>query len=402
MKIALVSPYDFAYPGGVAIHVTSLEHHFTRMGHEVRVIAPASKAISNFGDRFILIGKPRPIPTSGSIARLTISPWLSSRVQAVLDRENFDVVHLHEPLQPMLCTTVLRLSHAANIGTFHACYRRPKYSLGKPLDGYNFGRPFITMILKRRARKLDGKIAVSEPAMEFANKYFPGDYNIIPNGVDVEHFSPEVAPIDKFCDGKVNILFTGRLEKRKGLNYLIEAYRRVKQEIPNCRLIVVGPGTRLRGKYEKKVSRNDLKDVVFTGYVSYDELPRYYKTADIFCAPATGWESFGIVLLEAMAVGTPVIASNIEGYSRLVTHGVNGLLVPPEDEEMLAQALVSLIKDESLRQQMGARGRLKAQEYGWEDIAQRVLDYYIQVLNQLTREKQSLEFETVSPGLSGR
>jgi len=402
MKIALVSPYDFAYPGGVAIHITSLERHFTRMGHEVKVIAPASKAVSSFGDRFIPIGKPRPIPTSGSIARLTISPWLSSRVQAVLDRESFDVIHLHEPLQPMLCTTVLRLSRVASVGTFHAYYGQPKYNLGKPFDGYNFGKPLTTMILKKWFRKLDGRIAVSEPAMEFVSKLFPGHYDIIPNGVDVEHFSPEVAPIDEFCDGKVNILFTGRLEKRKGLNYLLEAYRRVKQEIPNCRLIVVGPGTRLRGKYEKKVSRNDLKDVVFAGYVSYDELSRYYKTADIFCAPATGWESFGIVLLEAMATGKPVIASNIEGYASVVTHGVDGLLVPPKDEEMLAQALVSLIKDESSRQQMGVRGRLKAQDYGWENIAQRVLDYYIQVLGQLPREKQSPEFETVSLGLSGR
>ena len=114
MKVALVSPYDFAYPGGVAVHISHLERHFTRMGHEVKVIAPASKAIFNLGDRFISIGSPRSIPTSGSIARLTISPWASSRVKAVLDREKFDIIHLHEPLMPMLCTTMLRLSQTAN------------------------------------------------------------------------------------------------------------------------------------------------------------------------------------------------------------------------------------------------------------------------------------------------
>ena len=165
MKIALVSPYDFAYPGGVTNHISSLEHHFTRMGHEVKVIAPASKAASSFGDRFIPIGKPRPIPASGSIARITLSLRLASMIKAVLSEEKFDIIHLHEPFMPMLCSAVLRFSNATNIGTFHACDGRP---------GYKFGRPISTIMLKRRVRKLDGKIAVSKPAMEFAIKYVPG------------------------------------------------------------------------------------------------------------------------------------------------------------------------------------------------------------------------------------
>jgi len=218
--------------------------------------------------------------------------------------------------------------------------------------------------------------------MEYASKYVPGYYNIIPNGVDLERFSPDVSPIERFSDGKLNILFVGRLESRKGLNYLLKAYRRVKQEIPNSRLIIIGPGTRLRHKYEKEVKRNDLRDVVFVGYVDQGELPRYYKTADIFCSPATGRESFGIVLLEAMATGKPIVASNIEGYASVITHGAEGLLVPPKDKEGLAQALITLMTDESLRQQMGARGRLKALGYSWEHIAQRVLNYYAIVLNE--------------------
>ncbi|MBA7671308.1 Phosphatidyl-myo-inositol mannosyltransferase [subsurface metagenome] len=372
MKIALVSPYDFAYPGGVVNHICALEHHFTRMGHEVKIIAPASHAITTFGDRFIPIGKPRPIPTGGSIARVTISLRLSSSVRAVLDKEKFDIVHLHEPLMPMLCTTVLRLSQAANVGTFHALGGRP---------GYDFGKPISTFFLKRWFGKLNGKIAVSKSAMGFASHYFPGDYNIIPNGVDLEHFSPEVSPIDQFVDDKLNILFVSRLEKRKGLNYLLEAYKQVKGEIPNSRLIIAGPGTRLRHKYEKWVRRNGVKDVVFVGYVSYDELPRYYKTADIFCVPATGRESFGIILLEAMAVGKPIVATNIEGYAGLVADGVEGLLVPPKNKEQLAQALISLATDDSLRQEIGARGRIKASEYGWEHIAQRVSNYYLRVIS---------------------
>ena len=372
MKIALVSPYDFAYPGGVTNHISCLEHQLTLMGHEVKVIAPASSAVSTFGDRFIPIGKPRSIPSSGSIIRVTISLRLASRIKAVLSEEKFDIIHLHEPFMPMLCSAVLRFSNATNIGTFHACD-------GKP--GYKFGRPISTIMLKRRVRKLDGKIAVSKSAVEFASKYIPGYYNIIPNGIDVERFSPDVSPIEEFCDGKQNILFLGRLERRKGLIYLIKAYQQVKQEIPDSRLIIAGPGTRLRKPYEKWIRNQGLEDVVFVGYVSESDKPRYYKTADVYCSPATSRESFGIVLLEAMAVGKPIVASNIDGYNDVVTHGEDGLLVPPKDSRGLAQALISVLSNKTLRQQMGDKGRLKAGEYNWASVAQRVFDYYVRVLN---------------------
>jgi phosphatidylinositol alpha-mannosyltransferase len=387
VKIALISPYDFAYPGGVPVHISYLERYFTRMGHGVKVIAPASKVISSFGDRFIPIGKPRPIPTSGSIARVTISPWLSSKIKAVLEQENFDIIHLHEPLMPMLCTTVLRLSQTANIGTFHACHGNP---------GYNIAKPLGTWLLKRWFRKLHGKIAVSKPAMEFAHGYFAGYYNILPNGVDIEHFSPDVPPIEQFRDDKLNILFVSRLEKRKGLNYLLEAFKQVKRQLPNTRLIIVGPGTRLRRGYEREVRRSGLRDVVFTGLVDYEDLPRYYRTADVFCAPATGRESFGIILLEAMAAGKPVVASNIEGYASVLAHNVEGLLVPPGDKDMLARALISLLTDESLRREMGARGRVKALEYSWERVAQNVLQYYIRVLSELPWRKQFPELQATA------
>ncbi len=385
MKIALVSPYDFAYPGGVAQHICSLEKQFTQMGHEVKVIAPVSKAVSVFGDRFIPIGKPRPIPASGSIVRITISFRLGSTIKKVLEREKFDIIHLHEPFMPMLCSAVLRFSKAANVGTFHACEGRPGYSLGKPIS---------TIMLKRRCRKLTGKIAVSGAAMKFAGKYIPGYYNIIPNGIDLELFSPDVSPIDSFTDGKLNILFVGRLEKRKGLNYLLEAYELVKREIPGSRLIVVGPGTRLRRKYEKQVKRRRLRDVVFIGYVKAEELPRYYKMADVFCAPALGHESFGIVLLEAMAVGTPVVASDIEGYASVLGHGTEGLLVPPQDVESLAQALLTLLKDKRLREQMGSKGIIKARDYNWENVAKRVLNYYVRILNEPPWNRKLPELET--------
>ncbi|MFC1983742.1 glycosyltransferase family 4 protein [Chloroflexota bacterium] len=387
MKIALVSPYDFAYPGGVNIHVSSLERRFTRMGHDVKIIAPSSSNVPSFGGEFIRIGTPIPIPAGGTICRVTVSLRLGPTIKSVLSREKFDIIHLHEPFMPMLCSAVLRFSSAANVATFHAFD-------GKP--GYKFGRPISSIMLRRRLRKLDGKIAVSRAAMEFASKYVPGYYNIIPNGVDVECFSPDVSPVSEFCDGKLNILFVGRLEKQKGVNYLIRAYRLVKQEVPDSRLIIVGPGTRLRGKYEKEVLRSGLKDVVFVGGKPQSELPPYYKVADVFCAPATGLESFGIVLLEAMAVGKPIVATNIEGYNSVMTHGVEGLLVPPKNEEMLASALVSLLTNESLRQEMAARARLKAMEYSWEHIAQRVLNYYTRILGEPPWKKHFQEVEAAS------
>jgi phosphatidylinositol alpha-mannosyltransferase len=372
MKIALVSPYDFAYPGGVVNHIISLGSYLAQMGHEVKFIAPASSPITTLGDQFIHIGKPRAIPVSGSVARVTISPRLSTRITEMLEKEKFDIVHLHEPLMPMLCTTVLRMSRTANVGTFHAFN-------GK---GYNIAKPFGPILFKRWFSKLDGHVAVSKPAKEFVNKYFPADYNVIPNGIDTRHFSPNVAPIDELCDGKLNILFVGRLEKRKGADYLLKAYEQVKRDIPNSRLIIVGPGTKLRDKYEKQVKRRSLKDVIFVGYTNYEELPRYYKTADVFCAPATGWESFGIVLLEAMAVGKPIVASNIDGYASILSHGTEGLLVPPKDEKSLAQALTSLLNDEKLRRKMGAKGILKAKEYDWKNVAQRVEALYSKVLSE--------------------
>jgi phosphatidylinositol alpha-mannosyltransferase len=301
----------------------------------------------------------------------------------VLEREQFDIIHLHEPLMPTVCTTTLRLKRTPLVGTFHASGAKPWYKLCTPLGKYYLNRWF---------RKLDGRIAVSKPALDYVRSYFPADYTIIPNGVDTEHFNPHVLPIDTLKDGKINILFVGRMEKRKGFNYLLKAYKQVKKEIPNCRLIAVGPGVRLRHKYEKQVKRSGLKDVAFTGYVNYSELPRYYQTADIVCFPATERESFGIVLLEAMAVGKPIIASSLSGYASILTHRAEGLLVPPRNVGQLAEALITLMTEPSLRQQMGSQGRIRALEYDWARIARRVLNFYAETLNK-TRQKEAIPEE---------
>jgi phosphatidylinositol alpha-mannosyltransferase len=374
LKIALVSPYDLAYPGGVANHIFALEREFIKMGHNVKLIAPASKGAKS-DERLICLGRAWPTPASGSTARITFTPWLDRKVKPVLEQEKFDIIHLHEPLVPMLCTTILRLTRAATVGTFHAMDSR----------GYTQWKPFTVLFLKKWFRKLDGRIAVSKPARDFISGHFPADYRIIPNGVDLEHFSPQVKPLEPFRDGKINILFVSRLEKRKGVNYLLSAYQRVRQELGNCRLILVGPSTRWSRRHEKRIKQGDLNDVIFTGWVPQEDLPRYYQTADIVCSPATGRESFGLILLEAMAMGKPIVASNIDGYASVATHNGDALMVPPKDKHSLAQALIMLATDAKLRQEMGTRGKTKAAEYGWDHIARRVMDYYEEILEKRRR-----------------
>ena len=338
------------------------------MGHTVKLLAPAVSPNSLGLDNLIAIGRPVPVPSGGSIARLSLSVWLEHRVKTLLREEQFDVIHLHEPMAPVLPLTVLRLSDAANVGTFHAFHGSGvQYLLSRRL-------------IDRWFQKLDARIAVSEPARRYIGKSFPGDYHVIPNGIDVDYFSEPVLPFDAFSDGKLNILFVGRLEKRKGLKYLLGAFGRLKWQYPQLRLIVVGPGSPGKECY-RIMSERALQDVVFVGGVSGDAVRRYYHTAQIFCTPATGKESFGIVLGEAMAAGKPIVASNIEGFRGVMTDGQEGFLVPPKNEEALALALERLILDPALRREMGERGRLTVQNFRWEGVATQVVQCYEEALD---------------------
>ena len=370
MKIALVSPYDFTWPGGVTVHISQLAHQFTRMGHEVKILAPHSPS-KGMGENesFVPLGRSVPIPTGGSIARLSLSFWQHPKVRNLLNRECFDVVHLHEPLMPVLPLFVLQNSNALNVGTFHAFYGR--------FRNYGWSHP----ILKYWFRRLNGLIAVSAAARQYASRFFPGDYQIIPNGIDVDHFSAERPPIPELDDGKLNILFVGRMEKRKGLRYLLEAFGKLQWDWQDIRLLVVGPGT-LDKDCHRVLSERNLRNVVLLGSVPYSELPRYYRSAHICCAPATGRESFGVVLLEAMASGKPIVASRIEGYSAVLNHGEQGLLVPPKDSTSLAEALALLIRNPKLRSQMGERGKQSVEQYQWETVAKNVMSYYMALMGK--------------------
>jgi phosphatidyl-myo-inositol alpha-mannosyltransferase len=286
-------------------------------------------------------------------------------VKKALSDGNFDVVHLHEPLMPLLPYHFLRYSKSATVGTFHAAK-----------DGGNRFYGYTTPFTRRWFRKLEGKIAVSPAAVSLVSRYFQGYFNIIPNGIDYEHFSAPAEPLPEFEDGKSNILFVGRPEKRKGLKYLLRAYMRVQAQFPDTRLIVVGAGDFSR--YERLMA--PFPNVVFRPNVPYGELPRYHRSATVFCCPNTGNESQGYVLLEALASGGAVVASNIEGFAGVMTHEEEGLLVKPKDPDALAAAIIRLLKDPKLRKQFGARGQALARHYSWDNVAHRVLSYYERIL----------------------
>lgn len=365
MKVGLVSPYDFASPGGVTDHVKYLAGQLRGHGQEVRIFAPSSRADIDFDTReFYRIGSPISVPVNDSVARITLSFHLANRVAAIIEEERFDVLHFHEPLMPALPITMLQTSTAANVGTFHA--------FSHSNIGYYYGRGILQPYLDHIHRG----IAVSEPARTFFNRYFPDfPLRVIPNGIDVNVFKPGLTPIRHLRDDSVNILFVGRLEKRKGLGDLLRGYEFMKARVPRSRLIVVGDGP-LRGKVESYISRHRLPDVVLAGYVPDSVKPRYYNSADIFCAPATGAESFGIVLLEALASGLPVVATEVPGYMSVLEPGRDSLTVRAKGWAELGAALIILARDADLRRRMGAYGHDKARRYAWEEVASQVIEVY--------------------------
>jgi phosphatidylinositol alpha-mannosyltransferase len=307
--------------------------------------------------------------------RVTFDVTLYNAVKTLLRREQFDVIHLHEPLIPVLPYLVLLNSRSVNIATFHA------FRASSPW--YTAFKPYMTFMMSR----LDARIAVSAPARDFVSQYFQGPFDIVPNGIDVDRFH-NMEPFPWARDGVPRILFVGRYnEPRKGFKYLLRAMPLVHQQFPEARLVVVGGGK--PDQFEGQMERYGVRNVDFIGLASPSDLPRYYASCDLFCAPSTSGESFGIVLLEAMAAGKPVVAGDIPGYRSVMTHGQEGLLVPPKDPYAMALALVRLLSDAPLRWRLAAAGRETANAYAWPEIASRVLSVYEHAADATTAQRLS-------------
>jgi len=374
VKIGLVSPYVYPLPGGVTEHVRYLYENLRKRGHDVRIITSSHGLQRSSDGDVIRIGKGFSVPANGSVGTLTVSPRFVSQVGDVLDRERFDLLHFHEPFVPFLSLVVLRQSTSVNIATFHAFGGfSPAYELGSRMV-----RPY--------ARRLHGRIAVSAAARHFIDRYFPGDYKVIPNGVDVDRYGRAV-PIARWQDGTQNILFVGRHEPRKGLVELLKAFRILRKTGCECRLLIVGSGPQER-EARRYVATRRLQGVEFLGRVSDDEKAQLFKTADVYASPATGRESFGIVLLEAMAAGTPIVCSDIHGYKGVVRRGREGLLVPPRKPKALASAIGQLLADDGLRAEMGRNGLERARDFSWERVTAKVDDYYGFVIRRLAAQGQ--------------
>lgn len=369
MKILIVADDFYPHAGGVPEHMLHLWQSLRNMGHDAKIMAPSfGKNYPYVDENIIRLGRGILFPKNKSFSILNLGLTIPWKLRRFLDREDFDIVHIHGPLAPVLPYYVLKYSHAKNLVTFHAAYED------------SFGYLLWEPVLEQYFRKISGLIAVSEVARDSVSKYFPGKYRIISNGIDTNRFRPDIESIGYLEKFSPKILFVGRFEPRKGLKYLFQVFPMVLREFPGAKLIVVGSGV-LERYYRHYVDEYIKKHVIFTGYVSPDDLPKYYASCDIFCSPATGGESFGIVLLEAMSSGKPIVAFDNPGYKTVMDDGEQGFFCKRCDVESLAEKVISLLKDKKRMKKMGVRGRKKALTYDWQIITKRVLDFYTEVLH---------------------
>jgi phosphatidylinositol alpha-mannosyltransferase len=388
VKIALVCPYDWSKPGGVKAHVSNLAE-FLLDRHDVRIFAPASQRLSREGmDRHVQdVGRPVPIRYNRSVAPVGLSPRVILRMKHMLQDYNPHVTHIHEPLAPWVSMAATVAGPMPKIGTFHAWSDSDRI--------YQLTAPFIRKIVQ----DLKVRVAVSPSAQSFAAKAMgvsAGTFRILPNGVDDHRFATAEPLPDLVNHDRPLLLFVGRLEKRKGLEILIKAFLRLRASGRHLRLCIVGEGPE-RERCQSLIPPSLRTEVLFVGAVSHAELPRYHASADVFVSPATGGESFGIVLLEGMAAGLPIVASDIPGYRTVMADGVQGRMVPPEDSIALADALEVLLANAKLRSAMAAEGQRTARAYSWDVVGGRVEAMYREVHRAFVAEQAAREAAGLPP-----
>lgn len=367
MKVALISFHSFLHPGGVKQHVLGLQKEFRKRGVECKIIAPRRKRQENYGKDVILLGTSFPFNFSGSQSDFCVN-FNSLSVEKILKKEKFDILHFHNFGFPS-ALQILERSRTVNVLTLHA-----------DITGSNFLKSFPSILYLFNifvGWKMDGVIGINRLNL-LPLKNFKGPKAVIPNGVDTGFFSPGDSDIKKFSDSKLNILFVGRIEKRKGLIYLLKAFKRIikKEGSGKLRLIIVGEGP-YKEEYEEWVEDNGLQEEVFFEKSKTEkELVSYYRSADIFVSPAIFGESFGIVLVEAMACGVPVVAFANNGYKEVLKGKKAGILAEVKNVSDLTEKISLLIKNDSLRKEMGEEGMKESKKYSWEIIAGQILDFY--------------------------
>ncbi|HEV8446883.1 MAG TPA: glycosyltransferase family 4 protein [Gemmatimonadaceae bacterium] len=368
LRIALVTEYYYPHLGGVCEHVHFFAREARRRGHHVDVIT------SNIPDaqpqpHVIRLGRSQPVYANGSQARITLGWNLRRDMRRVLRQGQYDIVHVHSPLTPVLPILAIEEADCPVVGTFHTYFDRS--------FGYTVGRRFF----QKRLDMLSAAIAVSHSTTVALDRYFEADWRIIPNGIDTDVFHPSAPPPPGITNNVPTILFLGRFDPRNGLTTLIESFRRVKAKGNRgrqARLVVVGDGP-LREHYYKQA--NGDRDIRFVGAV-LEGRPSYYAHSSVYACPTTK-ASFGITLLESMACQTPVVCSDILGFRDVVVDGREALMVPCGDRDALADALVRVLDDEGLAIQLGTTGRENSLEYSWARVTARVLDVYQTVLGRV-------------------
>jgi len=372
MKICIASDPYYPYPSGVSEYTHHLAKYLRKFGHQVKILTThypgeeEEEGVERIGRVFY-------IPMNKSFATCSVGMEIPLKVKEFLKRERFDIVHMNGPFPPSISFFALHYSTSVNISTFHS-------------TGFRFfksGSLIVRRLFKRYIEKLHGLIAVSPTARDTISPYIPGEYEIIPNGVDVERFNPGVAPQEEFKNERRKILYLGRLDRRKGLVELLRAFPLIKREIPDAFLIVVGKGP-LEKECKRLANSLGLSDsVLFKGFAPSSDIPSYYASCDLYCSPALGGESFGIVLLEAMAVGKPVVASRIIGYDTVIRDGYNGLLFNPEEPEDIARTILRVLKDRELREGLIKNGLEFVKEYTWERIARKIEGFYFETMKRI-------------------
>lgn len=368
LRIALVTEYYYPHLGGVCEHV----HYFARearlAGHHVDIVTsniPGAAPTPNV----IRIGQSKTVYANGSMARISVGLGLRRQMREVLRDGRYDIVHVHSPLTPVLPLLAVEEANVPLVGTFHTYFERA--------IAYRVGAPYF----RSRLRRLDAAIAVSPSAVEALEKYFEADWRIVPNGIDVNEFTPsQPRPPYMRTDVPV-ILYFGRLDPRNGLRHLIDAFRIVRASGREAQLLVAGGGP--LSNYYRKLANGD-PDITFTGTV-LGSRAAYYANSTIYACPTTRGASFGITLLEAMACETPIVCSRMAGFRDVVKNEREALMVPPRDHHAIAGALTRLLDDETLRIRMGKAGRQTSLRYDWRRVTDEVLRVYADVLGQKRR-----------------